>query len=55
MEPMSFRVQARDLSMNISATYDTEDSEEAILAAQELAARRPDLIIEVVPIVGPHA
>jgi hypothetical protein len=50
---MNFRVQARDPSMNISATFDTEDSEEAFLAAQELAAIRPDLIIEVIPIVGP--
>jgi hypothetical protein len=52
---MSLRVQVRDPSMNITASYDTDDADEAMLAAQELAARRPDLIIEVVPIVGPHA
>ena len=51
---MSLRVQVRDRTMNISASYDTDDEEEAMLTAQELATRRPDLIIEVVRIVGPH-
>jgi hypothetical protein len=51
---MSLRVQARDPSMNIAASYDTDDADEAMLTAQELATRRPDLIIEVVRIVGPH-
>ena len=50
---MTTRVQVRDPSMNITAIFDTDDSEEAMLAAQEIAARRPDLIIEVIPIVGP--
>jgi hypothetical protein len=51
---MSLRVQARDSSMNITVSYDTDDEEEAMLTAQELATRRPELIIEVVRIVGPR-
>jgi hypothetical protein len=51
---VSLRVQARDTSLNITVSYDTDDEVEAMLTAQELATRRPELIIEVVRIVGPR-
>jgi hypothetical protein len=48
------RVQVRDPSMNITAMWETDDMDEAMTAASEITARRPDLIVEVLPVVGPE-
>ncbi len=50
---MTTRVQVRDPSMNITAAYDTEDPDEAVLVAQDIALERPDLTVEVIKVAGP--
>ncbi len=39
--------------MNITVNYETEDAEEAVEVARDLSMKRPELIVEVVHVVGP--
>ncbi len=50
---MTTRVQVRDPAMNITASYETEDAEEAVQVGLDLSIKRPDLIVEVVQVAGP--
>ncbi len=50
---MTVRVQVRDPSMNITATYETEDAAEAIRVGADLRLKRPDLIVEIIRVPEP--
>ncbi len=50
---MTVRVQVRDPSMNITASYETEDPAEAIRVGADLRLKRPDLIVEIIRVPEP--